>query len=619
MFAFLRNDREIGRRRSSSLRPGSPEALETRLALSTASALLAQVSPTLAPAETSSWTAEDPATMRSAETSSSSSSSSSASATDSATTLKAEAASATAALRAAISSVTTQASTTASEIAAAIPAVATATASATASATSQPAKQVVAASAVEMQSATTTDSKSVTIHYKATEPAAGLTFGVYRSADPTFDASDQLVTTYTAPDSAKTVGEHDLTIPVDDGLTIDPARPYVLVVSNPEYTAGATTDPTRTAEFRKFTIGVVSHGGIINQSWTYGAPWQLQIGKLMEQGGYDAVIPFNWIDESNQPGHAAPQGFKLANQIEKILDQLPADTVVDLHMVGHSQGTVVNMVALQQLEKDAPAQLKGGWIKDTMLDPHAANNYVPGQMSTASNPVGVLARMIVNNYQARAKDPTVTVPADVDEAEVFYQHTKIQDVTKITASGYNLWGQVPIPNQSDSPIHYYNLTATNATHSGVTGVALWYRNFIATTLADQTPLVYDLATEGNLTNGTPSTYTPTTASGQRQLENFGPDMVVQGDSPTFSGTAAPNAKVRVYIGPTSDLTRINVYDVVTADATGHWSVSTDQALANGRYRAVAMAYSPDHHTRPAYAIVSMTPMGRFWIGGDPRT
>ncbi|OJW17870.1 MAG: hypothetical protein BGO49_30740 [Planctomycetales bacterium 71-10] len=474
------------------------------------------------------------------------------------------------------------------------------------------------ASAVVLESATTADSRSVEVRYKAdaTSTARPLTFGVYRSADATFDASDEAVASYAAPIADRTPGSHDLTIPIPDGLPIDVARPYVLVVANPD--AAGASDPGRVASFRKFSIAVVAHGGIINTSWTYGSPWQLQIARLMQDAGYDAVIPFNWIAESHQPGHAAPQGLRVVNQIQDLLDKLPDDTIVDLHLVGHSQGALVNTIALMKLDEDAPAQLRGGWIKDTLLDPHAANNYVPGQMSTSKSPVGILARMIVTGYQARAKDPTVSIPPNVDEAEVFYQHTKIQDVHKIQASGYNLWGQVPVPSQGAAPVHYYNLTQTSATHSGATGVQFWYRNFVATTLADGAPLVEELRLDGSLTNATPTPWTPETDRAARTVENWGPDLVVQGDRPTFSGTAAPGATVRVYVGPTSDLTKVRPLDVATADASGNWSVAADRDLADGRYRAVAMAYSPDHHTRPAYAVVSMAPMGRFWIGGDPR-
>jgi len=476
------------------------------------------------------------------------------------------------------------------------------------------------ASPVVMESATTVDSKGVTIAYDAdpTARAAGpLTFGVYRSADATFDPSDERLAVYTAPASASAPGAHRLTIPVEGGLPIDVARPYVLVVADPD-APGAAADPARTASFRKFTLGVVTHGGVINRSWTYGSPWQLQLGRLMEDAGYDAVIPFNWVDESSQPGHAAPLGLRLADQIERIVDQLPDDAVVDLHVIGHSQGALVNSVALRRLGEDRPGRIDAGWVQATLLDPHAANNYVPGQMDTSATLVGGLARAIVEDYQASAKDPTIVIPANVDETDVFYQHTHVRDIHLMSPNGYNLWGQVPIPNLSDGPVHYYNLTRANATHSGASGVALWYRNFIAPTLAEGAPLVRELELDGAIVDASPSTWTPETERQRRTQDNWGPDLVLGGDRPAFVGTAAPGATVRVYVGPTADLTRLRVLDVTTADAAGNWSVEADEAFRDGRYRAVAMAYSPEHHTRPALAIVSMTPMGRFWVGGDPR-
>ena len=54
--------------------------------------------------------------------------------------------------------------------------------------------------AIQMISATTTDSKSVTIEYNVNQaPDAGtpIQFGIYRSSDGTFNSSDSLVGTFT--------------------------------------------------------------------------------------------------------------------------------------------------------------------------------------------------------------------------------------------------------------------------------------------------------------------------------------------------------------------------------------------------------------------------------------
>ena len=91
-----------------------------------------------------------------------------------------------------------------------------------------------------MLSATTTDSKSVTIEYQVNQPttaATPLQFGVYRSSDGQFDSSDTEVDTVTLvpPGSSQTaptldqsgqpataVGTHQLTISLAPGLAAIP-------------------------------------------------------------------------------------------------------------------------------------------------------------------------------------------------------------------------------------------------------------------------------------------------------------------------------------------------------------------------------------------------------------
>jgi len=469
-----------------------------------------------------------------------------------------------------------------------------------------------------MLSATTSDSQAVTIEYRvgASDASSGpIRFGVYRSADDRFDSSDVLLGVWEVADgpASSSGGTQRLTIPVEGGLPIDLARPYVLVVANPDE-AGATSDPGRTASFRKYAVGVVSHGGLVHKDWKIAPPWALQIGKLMEWEGYDAVLPFNWTADSRTAGRAARQGPKLANQINKIVDRLPDSAIVDLHLIGHSEGAVVNTLALVDLEKTAAPGLRAGYVKNTLLDPHAANNAVPGQMSATNTIMGSLAYSITRDFQGKAKDPTVFIPSNVDETEVFYQHTDARNAHGVNGNDYNLWGQVPIPNQSGHPIHYYNLTNAGAIHSGAYGVQSWYRNFVATTLGEQTPLIQTLRLEGGLDGGVPSTAVGKLQ--ERRLANWGPDMVVDGDQPSFSGTAAPGSTMRLYVGPTSDLKQIHLMTTDEADANGDWRMTTPRPLPQGRYRAVVMAYAAEHRTRPALAIVPMAPMGRFIIGPD---
>lgn len=462
-----------------------------------------------------------------------------------------------------------------------------------------------------MLSATTSDSRGVTVEYRVDGATGPVRFGVYRSADDRFDSADVPLGVW--EQAATTPGTHQLTIPVEGGLPIDLARPYVLVVANPDE-PGAAADPGRTASFRKYTIGVVAHGGVVHSAWKIAPPWALQTAKLMEWEGYDAVLPFNWTTDSRTAGRAARQGPKLANQINKIVDRLPDAAIVDLHLIGHSEGAVVNTLALENLQVTAAPGLRAGYVKDTLLDPHGANNDVPGQMSAANNLVGAIAYAVTRDFQRKAKDPTVYIPSNVDETEVFYQHTRARDAHGVNGNDYNLWGQVPVPSRSDRPVHYYNLTNAGAVHSGDYGVQSWYRNFVATTLREQTPLIQALRLEGGLGGGEP--VAPTGGLQERRLANWGPDMLIDGDRPSFSGTAAPGSTMRLYVGPTADLKLVHLMTTARADAQGNWELTTPNPLPQGRYRAVVMAYAPELRTRRALAVVPMAPMGRFIVGAD---
>lgn len=462
--------------------------------------------------------------------------------------------------------------------------------------------------AITMLDASTTDSKSVTIDYRVTSTLGSnsgqpLTFGVYRSADSKFDSSDVAVagaasiqlTTDSSSGPAAAEGTHHATLTLPSGLPIDTAHPYVLVVANPQ-SPQSLADPTQTASFRKYTIGVVTHGGIQNQSWKNGPPWQLQIATLMKQQGYDAVIPYNWVRESSTAGAAVKQGPRLTNMILKTAENLNTSDPIDIHFIGHSEGTVVNTIAMARLEKQMTPQISAGYVEDTLLDPHAANNDIPGRdFSSSSTILGGIANTWIKNYQGDAKDPQVFIPSIVDDAQVFYQRNKA------TSTGmYNLWGQVPVA-RAGAETHYYNLSAMGTTHSGKKGVQSWYLNFIAPTLSKQTPLISELKLDGELT--TPSLNTPVGRRTQR---------TISGDQATFTGTSTPGATVKLYVGPAADPSTIGVAGETTSDASGHWSITT-ASLPVGQYRAVAMSFSQSIRSRPGLGVVPMATLGTFRI------
>jgi len=377
-------------------------------------------------------------------------------------------------------------------------------------------------------------------------------------------------------------------------------------------------DPEQTASFRVYTIGIVTHGGIQDPSWTHGPPWEHETAYVMKHKGFDAVITYNWALQSSTPGAAIKQSPRLAHIILDVASKFPASAPIDLEFIGHSEGTVVNTYAIVRLESEITPQLKSGYIEDFLLDPHAANNDVPGQQMSVAGPLSGLAQTVITHYQGIAKDPPVFVPSVVDEAFVFFQHSKA------TADGiYNLWGQVPV--KSDGPlVHYYNLTDMGVTHSGKTGVNWWFRHFIAPTLGDQAPLVLGLELNGQIDNAeSPAAASVGQSTLLRRIDNaranrvYGPAQVVQSDQPEFSGTAAPGSIIRAALSPAAEPKKLALAGVTTADGVGQWSLTTGHPLRNGQYRTLVTAFSRKLTTRPGLAIVPTQPFGRLVIDARP--
>ena len=166
------------------------------------------------------------------------------------------------------------------------------------------------------------------------------------------------------------------------------------------------------------------------------------------------------------------------------------------------------------------------------------------------------------------------------------------------------------------PAHYYNLTAAGATHAGKTGVVQWYANFVAPTLGGQAPLIQTLQLSGQIDN---VQLRPQCHDALRKTvpDRFGSDPV-RGSQPEFSGTAAPNSIVRLYVGPASKPSDIGPAGWTTADSSGHWALTT-RPMAAGRYRAVAMDFSRASRTRPGLTILPTLPPGELRRGppGEP--
>ncbi len=442
-------------------------------------------------------------------------------------------------------------------------------------------------------SASTLDSKGVSISYNIETPqtTSPITLGFYRSTDATFSPDDvpvePVVPLPSVDDSganSATVGVHTVTVPIPGGLPPNPLHPYVLAVANPGSNDPAA--PPSTASFRTYTIGVVTHGGIQDQAWKkYGVPWTLKMAQSLRSEGYDQVIAYNWVSQSGSPGKAVKQGPILAKEVLAASAKFPSTSPVDVQFIGHSEGAVVNTQAIVDASANQTPQLKAGYWEDTLLDPHAANPDFPGrQYSVASGLIGAIAKMVIDNYQARARDPLTFVPPRVDSAQVFYQQTPANRDHNQNAGVYNLWGEVPVKG----PASYFNLTGSGVVHSGKNGVYTWYQNHVVPTLGHGAPGLTQATLSGSASTATTSSTTPSAAS--------------------FSGTAEPGSTVFVRVGPPKT-NQLRTVAQAVASPTRAWA-ATVPSLPSGNYRAVAVSkvVGPITGNRAVIATVPLGPL-----------
>lgn len=468
---------------------------------------------------------------------------------------------------------------------------------------------------VVMDSATTTDSRSVTIQYDINNAAltAPLTFNVYRSAESMVDAGSELVgTTSVSPNvlgnptldvasvPATDPGHHQLTINLPDGLPPNPSHPFVVVVADPAHALTETNTANNTASFQKHVIGIVTHGGLQPHSWSNtGAPWAVKMANSLKSDGFDAVIPYNWVAASIHPGEAEKQGPKLARRILEVASQFPASDPVDLQFIGHSEGAVVNNVAIGVLRVHGTPQIGSGFIVDTMLDPHAANNSaIGGQSSSTHGVTGWLSKAAVGIFQLVSKDPVLSVPPNVGIAQVYFQHTPIKMATGSNHGVYNLWGQ-----HVRGDAVYANLSGPGVSHAGDYRVQDWYEQNVVPLLANGPAFVNPGVLSGQV-------------SGSVDLGASGLTHVVSTNQPIVTGTAFPGATVRVFaVSPGKGGS--GFIGETTTDSNGNWSIAS-RPLRDGHYRLLVRGRVSATPTDPAIQITPRANLGRLVIDTSGR-
>jgi hypothetical protein len=354
---------------------------------------------------------------------------------------------------------------------------------------------------ITANSATAPTSQTIALTYTISEaaPTSGqtITVGVYRSASPQFSpGSAILVNTLSIPsaDSAghagSALGTHTINLQDPAALLPDPRHEYVYVVVDPSHKIGDPQGTVHEAHFRKFVLGVLSHG-FRGLGQITGIPaWEPQTAKdLQTIDGYNQVIQFDWTATSNlpEPGLAVAAGNQLYSQVVSTADALvrsnghPGD-VVDLHLIGHSRGAVVISQVLQDLVGTTDPALAGGYKVMTVLDPHPAsiafNNpgYSAGTGIAAAAAVAVLIA-----GEKQIQDPQVLIPSNVDAVQDYFQHTQasVLSGTLDPEAILNPWGEDPslLINRSAARVVSVDLTNRFDPVIGPIGhvqVPVWY-------------------------------------------------------------------------------------------------------------------------------------------------
>lgn len=356
-------------------------------------------------------------------------------------------------------------------------------------------------SVVTITHATETDSRTVSIDYTIESGAVltSLTVDVVRSPDATLDGGDVTIGSVVLSGDDVTPGTHtgvplvlSTRAPGVDALAPDPGRPYVFA------TATGPDTVTTSASFRKYVIGLVSHGFEPPAPNNATPAWELAMAGSLTAAGYDAVIPFNWMAASStpQPGLGVAAGMQAGNAlIQAIQGAVPADGVADLHLIGHSRGSVVitTAAATVQAALATVPQAAGGYWRLSYMDPHPTHtaNVVP--FSAADNRIGRVALELANAFSAIAQDPfPLTVPSMVADAQTFYENSPAGSLLPLTEeSVINPWGTFPpegIVPTTGAATHFetLNLTTPGMSHSTV---YQWFQQNVVPTLNTASPFV----------------------------------------------------------------------------------------------------------------------------------
>ena len=322
----------------------------------------------------------------------------------------------------------------------------------------------------------------------------------------------------------------------------------------------------------------------------------------MQWQGYDAVMPFNWVKTATPRTRRASKGRSWPRRINAIAEQFPESAVVDLHVVGHSEGTT-STAWRSGSPNDGAARVAEDFIQDTISNRTPPTTTRPGSSARRTRSSGRSRSRSSPAPGGRRRSGGVRPGGRGCGRGSSTSIRWSQDTHD--GGEYNLWGQVPVPNHSGRPVHYYNLTATGASHSGTLR-----RGALVSQLRRDDP-----PQPGTAGPGTPArrrarrAHSIDRGSGEqgrgmprRQLgSRSGPSTATR---PTFSGTARTGLdRCGSYVARRPRPRPGSAYRDRHSRRRRNLEDQHPPPLPDGRYRAVVMAYSRALHTRPAYAVV----------------
>lgn len=347
---------------------------------------------------------------------------------------------------------------------------------------------------IVVDSVSTMDSRSLIVSYHVDLGPIPKAFNIsfYRSATPTFEPLSNNVLLGSIQVAAGADGTGNPSKAIPGGLPPDTARPYVLAVADPGGTIGEATTANNTASFRTYVIGAVVPG-FAPSAWSqYSTPpeWATDMANALQTvDGYRTVEAFRWASGSPIPNAIIVAGQALFTEIESDAEAIPglrSNDVIDVHLIGHSRGTVViSEVAQHMLDNlGVVPQMDHGYLKMTLLDPHPANNTY-GYNGDFAALFGGNFLHLYQAFQFLVHDPAVVVPARVNEVNDFYEDTtciKIAPSTNLEESFFgfgNLHGLAPskikVQNLTQTEVFSENLTGPNLGHGEVPG---WYMRIL---------------------------------------------------------------------------------------------------------------------------------------------